>query len=151
MEHHIPGDLILELLVATQLIAGYPAPPAAPVVEFLTAEALQERACGEPCKVLGWYEHGSSIYLDESLYPLNTVRARAILVHEMVHYLQEDNGAFGVPRTCERWAAREQEAYTVQYRWLKEIHPRAVAQMGQPPPAGLYRCRGDAPGDPPAG
>lgn len=144
MEHHGLGDLIAELLVATQAVSGYPIPAEPPVVEFLAADALQQRACGGPCAVLGWYEHGSSIYLDESLFPLTNLRSQAILVHEMVHYLQEDNGAFGIPPTCQRWVARESEAYTVQYRWLTEMHPDSMASMGGLPPAGLYRCREDA-------
>lgn len=143
LEHHGLGDLIAELLVATQSISGYPMPAEPPAVEFLAPETLQERVCGKPCAVLGWYEHGSSVFLDESLYPLTDVRSQAILVHELVHYLQEDNGAFGVPPTCERWVAREREAYNVQYRWLKEMHPQSIAQMGKPPPPGLYRCHGD--------
>lgn len=151
LEHHILGDLIAELLVATQLISGYPAPAEPPVVEFLTAETLQERACSGPCAVLGWYEHGSSIYLDESLYPLNDARAQAILVHELVHYLQEENGAFGLPQTCERWVAREGEAYTVQYRWLMEMHPTAIARMDRPSPASLYRCDVKSEAETPAG
>lgn len=130
----------MELLVAAQLMSGYPAPAGPPAVEFVAPAEIQEKACGRPCGVLGWYEHGSSIYLDRRLDPKNDIRARAILVHELVHYLQEENGAFGIPPTCERWVAREREAYTIQFRWLRETYPDTAVRMRRPPPAALFRC-----------
>ncbi len=143
LEPRTLGDLITELLVVVQVMTGYPAPAQPPTVTFLAAEELQERACGRPCAVLGWYEHGSSIFLDDRLDPENDFRAQAILVHELVHYLQEKNGAFGVPQTCERWAAREREAYTVQFRWMRESHPEVIPRMRRPPPPGLFRCHSE--------
>lgn len=116
--------LLAELLTAVIALAGYPDPARAPVVEFVPHIELQEMACESPCNVRGWYAGGSTIYLDDRLDPENNRWDRSIVVHEFVHYLQEQSGAFGVAPTCQRWLEREEEAYAVQRQWLLANRPR---------------------------
>ena len=120
--------LIAELLIAVQAISGYPGPAEAPVVELVAHVELQEMACEGPCEVRGWYAGGSTIYLDDRLDSENNMWDRGILVHELVHYLQEQSGAYGAIPTCRRWLEREEEAYAVQQQWLRANHPKG------PPP-----------------
>jgi len=85
-------------------------------------------ACTEQCEVLGWYAGGSTIYLDDRLDPLGNMWDRGIVVHEIVHYLQEEAGAFDALAACRRWLEREDEAFAVQRQWLRANHPN------RPPP-----------------
>lgn len=116
--------LIAELLIAVPALTGYPAPTQAPIVELIPHVELQEMACEGPCEIRGWYPGGSTIYLDDRLDPDTSMWDRSIVVHELVHYLQEQDGAFGAVPTCQRWFDREEEAYTVQRQWLLANFPK---------------------------
>lgn len=118
------SQLTAELLVVVQLLAGYPQMLAVPTVEPVPNARLVEMACERPCNVQGWYPGGDTIYLDERLDPVGDLWARSILVHELVHYLQEQDGAFGRVPSCRRWLEREGEAYEIQNRWLMQHRPR---------------------------
>ena len=126
------AKLVAQLLVAVQGISGYPAPAAQPEIAFVEGRALQQRACGRPCEVYGWFPPGDTIYLDDRLDPTADPVARSILVHELVHYRQHSEGAIGLHETCEAWLEREWEAYDVQIRWLVEqnVPPRDWARLG---------------------
>jgi hypothetical protein len=116
-----PGSvarLIADLLIAVQSLTAYGAPDRPPSLEFVPGSFLQQQACERACAVYGWFPPGKTIYLDERLDPANDMRARGILVHELVHYLQQENQAFSEEAPCERWLARERQAFNVQYQWL---------------------------------
>lgn len=95
-------------------------PTERPAVAFVDHRTLEEMACGRPCAVYGWFPPGETVYLDERLDPVADVAARGILVHELVHYLQQESGAFGAARDCRIWSRREHEAFDIQLRWLAE-------------------------------
>ena len=137
------GKLVGELLMAIHLLSGYPIPPEQPRVEFLPQAELAERACGRPCLIFGWFPPGQTVYLDDRLNPLVSVAARGILLHELVHFLQQEEGAFAVAPDCEAWIDREREAYDIQFRWLAEQRAplRAVSPFGKGPLK--LACAGD--------
>ena len=114
------GKLVGELLLAIHLLSGYPIPEEPPKVEFLPHAELEERACGRPCQVYGWFPPGQTVYLDDRLNPLVSIAARGILLHELVHFLQQEEGTFAVAPNCEAWLDREREAFDIQIRWLAE-------------------------------
>lgn len=114
------GKLVSELLLAIHLLSGYAIPPEPPRVEFLPHAELEERACGRPCQVYGWFPPGQTVYLDDRLNPLVSVAARGILLHELVHFLQQEEGTFAVAPDCDAWLEREHEAFDIQIRWLTE-------------------------------
>lgn len=110
--------LVVQLLLAIQGLSGYSAPDQPPSVAFQPPEVLQQQACGAPCNVLGWFPPGRTIYLDDRLDPLNDLRARGILVHELVHFLQQEQNGVPTGSPCAVWLAREREAFDIQLRWL---------------------------------
>ena len=121
---------------------GYALPEDPPRIAFAPHAELERAACSRPCKIYGWYPRGKIIYLDDRLDPVHEVRARSILLHELVHYMQQVHGAFSGGSECENWSRREREAYSVQARWLAE----------KATPSSLYsgagRARGCLPADP---
>jgi hypothetical protein len=52
------------------------------------------------------------------LQPESNVFARSVLLHELVHYVQDVSNELAAVRPCERWYRREQEAYAIQKRFL---------------------------------
>jgi hypothetical protein len=111
-------QLVAELIVAASALSGYPAPSDSPNVVLVAHELLEEKACGQPCRVYGWSPPGATIYLDNRLDLHANLFARSILVHELTHYLQQESGKYSERRTCREWIEREREAYLVQFRWL---------------------------------
>ncbi|WP_143596393.1 hypothetical protein [Tistlia consotensis] len=107
----------MKLLLAAEALSGYAAPAAPPAVEFVAHRELEQRACNGACAVFGWFPPGHTIYLDASLNPLEDLHARAVLLHELVHYLQQENHAFEGPATCRTWLDKERQAFEVERRW----------------------------------
>ena len=126
--------LLAELLLAIHMLSGQPVPEALPSIDFVPQRELQERACEGPCEVYGWFPPGRVIYLDDRLDPLKDIWARSIVVHELVHYVQHQEGTFPARGDCESWLDREWEAYDIQLRWLAEqgAPPLLLRRFGSP-------------------
>lgn len=112
------AKLVGELLIAIQMLSDYPTPREPPVVQFVAHASLEQQACDRPCEVYGWFPPGKAIYLDDRLDPLEDLVAKSILLHELVHYVQQESGAFRNESRCRAWIEREREALLIQYRWL---------------------------------
>tara|TARA_E500000081_G_scaffold141831_1_gene160093 strand:- start:105 stop:701 length:597 start_codon:yes stop_codon:yes gene_type:complete len=120
--HHIPMDvLVLNLLEALDQITKYRIPDAPPAIQKVTHSVVEQYACQKPCAALAVYRAGEGVYLDESLKPETNVFARSVLLHEIVHYVQDMNDELVNLKECERWYRREQEAYAVQKRFLEIV------------------------------
>jgi len=120
--HFIPLDLlIIDLLEALDQITKYRIPNEPPPVQKVAHSVVEEYACQKPCAALAVYRAGEGVYLDESMKPETNVFARSVLLHELVHYVQDMNHELIDLKDCERWYRREQEAYAVQKRFLEIV------------------------------
>lgn len=115
--------MVVQLIAALHGLTGHAVPAAVPAVELVPQATLAQMACGQPCGVQGWYGGKMVVYLDDRLDPQDNLWDRGILAHELVHYMQEQDGAFGTTPTCERWLEREREAYDAQRDWLLANRP----------------------------
>ena len=115
------SKLIAELFLTIKLLSGYAVPEDIPQVQFVSLKVLQEVACkGNNCKVKALYHPVKGVMVNETLDVFNDVYARSVLMHELVHHLQQVNHTFeDEARACQRWQAREIEAYEVQHKYLK--------------------------------
>lgn len=139
------SEIVASLLLYAQMATGYGAPAAPPEIVFLPQAELADAACHKPCPIYGWYPLGDVIYLDDHLDPVGDLEARGILLHELVHHLQQLAGAFTDDIACRNWARREQEAYKVQARWLRDEHVAASAYSGDGRAPWTLACsQGDA-------
>lgn len=134
-------ELVIHLLMVAQSYTGYDLPADSPEVRFVPQIEIQKAACDRPCKVYGWFPHGTTIYLDDRLDPLNDIRARGILLHELTHFLQQSAGAYEDASACRNWAEREREAYLVQARWLGAQRAAVGALPGPGIPPWALACR----------
>lgn len=107
------------------LSLGMAVPPglSIPPVEFRTFEQMA------PCvKCVGWYVSPNTpgtiksevptIWLREDVDP-DTVYGKSVIVHEIVHYMQDAVGAVEPDMGCERKAEVESQALNVQGRFLE--------------------------------
>jgi hypothetical protein len=118
--------LLLELFSAIHAISGYPVPPSAPEVHVVSLEQLQARVCSYACAVRAFYLKGEGVYIEQSLDFRADAKARAILLHELVHHVQILSARFDSLSECEAWYAREHEAYHIQNEYLRAegVHVR---------------------------
>jgi len=112
------SELVPALLSAIDQLSKYPRPTFVAEIFRVPHERLQELACTSKCGVLATYQPGEGIFLDERLKPETNLFDRSVLLHELVHYVQELNHERGDARPCERWYYREIEAYAIQKSFL---------------------------------
>jgi hypothetical protein len=115
----LKSTLVAELIavVGGFIPVGDALPP--PVIVEEEPAVLQQRACGEPCKVVAWYGPDGIIYLDRRIDPEANIMARSVLIHELVHHVQRQQTGHNADG-CEQWLSRERQAYEIQARWLFE-------------------------------
>ena len=133
-------DLVPILFSSIHHLSKFPLPDKLPSIRFLPAAELSKLACHSECMVLGHYQGGETIYLDEKLKPESNLFDRSVLLHEMVHYLQYAVDADAdKPQTqkekCVLWYKREREAYAIQDAFLVVV--------SSPVRAGYFPARAD--------
>ena len=90
------NELILALLLWITSNTDYKDPKQIPKLEFLEQRELSELACGRKCEIMAYtpYSPKYLIYMSKELDPMNDVCHRGILMHEIIHVLQEEQGFF---------------------------------------------------------
>lgn len=111
------NELFAALMSWAVTLSGYPAPDHLPAIIRVPHSEMVHLACNDhDCKVLGWHPPGDTIYLDNRLDLTGDTFADSILVHEMVHFLQEKAGAFELG--CQGSIGAERQAYAVQREFM---------------------------------
>jgi len=111
-------DWIERLLATATVLGGYP--PAAPIppVTVMTQNELSDRVCGGSCAVKGAFIPGQGLFIIKELEIETDPQDRSVLLHELVHYLQQLNGRYASESACDRFRDRELEAYRLQDEYL---------------------------------
>jgi hypothetical protein len=111
-------QLVDSLLSSITRMSDYPKPGTTPPVTKVSRAEIERTICSGPCPVKAWHMPGEGIFMDDRLSPETDLVHRSILLHELVHYLQEINGAGASMDECDRWLYREREAYRLQNQYL---------------------------------
>tara|TARA_A100000164_G_C21767825_1_gene704880 strand:- start:99 stop:692 length:594 start_codon:yes stop_codon:yes gene_type:complete len=129
-------ETIKVLFTAISDLSKYNVPSEFPELVFVSHKKINKPNCEPNCRVLGRYVGGKEIHLNEKLDPEKNLFDRSILLHEMVHYLQELENPGEINKLankidkCEVWFKREREAYDIQESYLE--------YMGSPMSAGFF-------------
>jgi hypothetical protein len=116
-------SLALQLLASIHSLSGYPTAVGLPEIHQAPLAEIQQRFCDGKCSAQAFYRPGEGVYIDESFDLANDEFARSVLLHELVHHVQRVSGTFQkIPSECDRWFAAERDAYTIQNRYLEEMH-----------------------------
>jgi hypothetical protein len=115
------APVLRELFDAIESVSEYRAGGALPPVFQLPQYLIEERVCEEPCDVRAAYVPREGIYLAGNLEPLREPLDRAVLVHELVHYLQQGHPKFVGMAPCERERTKEVEAFAIQNAYLERL------------------------------
>ena len=112
------AELMPALVSALDQLSKYHRPVAVPEIIRVPHQRIEDMVCHAKCGALAAYRPGEGIYLDERLKPETELFDRSILLHELVHYVQDMSDEHGDMRPCMRWYQREQEAYAIQKIFL---------------------------------
>jgi hypothetical protein len=114
-------QLVDSLLEAITRLSSFRKPTTIPHVTRVSREEIERTICDGPCMVKAWYLPGEGVFFDETLRPEANLIHRSILLHELVHFVQEENGEAANLDPCRRWVQREQQAYELQAQYLAVI------------------------------
>jgi hypothetical protein len=114
-------QLVESLLDAITQLSSFRKPATIPHVTRASREEIERTICDGPCMVKAWYRPDEGVFLDETLRPESNLIHRSILLHELVHFVQEENGEGANLDPCHRWVQREQQAYELQAQYLAVI------------------------------
>jgi hypothetical protein len=124
-------EVVRNLSRAIDMLSRYRIPRDPPQIYRVPKAEMENYVCGSNCNIQAWYKPGDGIFLVDTLRPETDLVHRSILLHEMVHYFQDQAGAYGDRSSCERWFQREIDAYTIQNRYLGVIgSPTRVSYTG---------------------
>jgi len=112
-------DLLCGVLLSwAASLSHYPEPLRCP--EIVNVDAVfMERKAGTR-SAFGWYpSSGDKIYLDfNKLNKYSTTYRNSVIVHELVHWLQHENGRIDRESTCHELLLAEREAYGIQQEFI---------------------------------
>jgi hypothetical protein len=114
-------ELAMQLLGAMDRLIRYPKTKTTPEIHWIPQREVARQVCKKECPVRAGFVAGQGIFLSDSLNPIDDAFDRSILVHELVHHLQEQSHSYDHETPCRRWHAREMEAYAVQNAYLMHI------------------------------
>jgi hypothetical protein len=131
------NDLTRHLIRTAAGMSKYRLPEALPMVQRIPRDELERRGCpthSPHCQVSALYEPARGIMIAADLLPETNLFHRSILLHELIHYLQDVGQELAAASPCDRWYQREIEAYTLQNRFLSSISsPERVSYAGARP------------------
>ena len=117
------NELIIALLLWITSNTDYINPKQLPEVKFLEQNELSQLACKNDCEILAYtpVEPKYTVYLSKRLNPLKDVCHRGILLHEIIHVLQDDQGFFMDYDDRTKKHLREMNALVNHNIYLKNI------------------------------
>lgn len=88
------AKLLAVLLSWTVNLSSYPHPEVVPELSYKPHQFFVDAACAgnEKCKAVAWYNNKNTIFLDDRIKGNTDANTRSVVVHELVHYLQDLSG-----------------------------------------------------------
>lgn len=113
--------LVSVMLVWASYLSGYSMPDIQPTIIPVSHQYFVEHVCHNvdteehPCHYVGLYTYDEkTIRIDQGM---SKTEFDAILIHELVHYLQHTHDKY-VNDTCDNRKAREHEAYKIEQQYI---------------------------------
>ena len=126
------NELIVALLLWITSHTDYKNPIKYPSIEFIEQKELSQLACKMDCEILAYtpIEPKYKIFLSNTLDPLNDVCHRAILMHEIIHVLQEEQGSFSDYELRTKKHMREMDALVNHNIFLSQYGKKILYSNG---------------------
>ncbi len=114
----LPAETVELFIRAASQVSRYPLTAARPIVIVKPYAWFVENACdgNKDCAVVGVFDPRYPLVVYLNAATPTDIRANT-LVHELVHFLQFQNGKLPIESTCDQRALIEAEAYVAAYRF----------------------------------
>ena len=124
------------------LSTTYSLPDELPLLVYQPQQYFIDNVCAgveKNCDVVGWYDNNGTIHIDDRLKGNEDPYTRSLIVHELVHYLQDISGNFD-KESCDDHVFKEREAYSIQRLYLHRVAQRYVAIYQNYPPCNMHQA-----------
>lgn len=121
-------NLCVQLLLLASELSGLPKAEQCPDVQQMHSSQLQAEVCGQPgCSVIAYYDRERRTILLDQAENLDFAYSRSILLHELVHYLQDIHQQWHGDE-CQAVRQRETQAFRAQELYLqKQGYPLPIS------------------------
>ena len=126
------NELIVALLFWITTNTEYKEPKKFPEVEFLEQKELTQLACKRDCEILALTPDNPkyTIYLSKQLSPMDDICHRGILLHELIHILQDDQNIFTNYESKTKKHLREMDALVNHNIYLSQYGKKILYSNG---------------------
>ena len=126
------NELIVALLLWITTNTEYKEPKKFPEVEFLEQKELSQLACKRDCEILALTPDNPkyTIYLSKQLSPMDDICHRGILLHELIHILQDDQNIFTNYESKTKKHLREMDALVNHNVYLSQYGKKILYSNG---------------------
>ena len=126
------NELIVALLFWITSHTDYKNPIKHPAIEFIEQKELSQLACKTDCEILAYtpLEPKYKIFLSNKLDPLNDICHRGILMHEIIHVLQEEQEVFSDYELRTKKHMREMDALVNHNIFLSQYGKKILYSNG---------------------
>ena len=112
-------ELCLQLLLVGAHYAEYTPPGYCPQISLVPAAEIRRYVCpGRQCPTVGLYIYDKDRLLIQKGRKLSDIRTRSVVLHELVHFLQDVAGETR-DSSCEATLLRERVAFWAQEEYLR--------------------------------
>lgn len=113
-------EMIGTLLLMAVNFSQYDMPDKKPVIEQVSHQKLIDILCdGKECNALAYYDDKKDIIFYDTKLTEDSIISQGYIVHELVHFLQDQHGAIVEKPDCTERMMLEREAYQVQQQFLR--------------------------------
>ena len=132
MKFETLNEVILALILWITTNTNYPKPQDKIDVEFISQESLSKLACGRFCEIMAFTPENekSKIYLITDLNPLEDVCHQGILLHEIIHVIQQENNFASKYDTQTKRHLREMNALVNHNIFLSQYGKKILYSNG---------------------
>ncbi|MAI75931.1 MAG: hypothetical protein CBC25_02050 [Pelagibacteraceae bacterium TMED65] len=126
------NELIVALLLWITTHTEYKDPKKLPVINFIEQKELSNMACGRECEILALTPDNPkyTIYLSKELSPMDDICHRGILLHEIIHILQEDQSIYNDYDQKTKKHLREMDALVNHNIYLSQFGKKILYSNG---------------------
>ena len=126
------NELIVALLLWITTNTEYKEPKKFPYVEFIEQRELSQLACKRDCEILALTPETPkyTIYLSKDLSPMDDICHRGILLHELIHILQDDQNIFTNYESKTKKHLREMDALVNHNIYLSQYGKKILYSNG---------------------
>ena len=126
------NELIISLVLWITSNTLYLDTSVSPEIEFVNQVKLADIACNKPCEIMAYTPKNSTkkIFMLDSLNPMDDVCHRGILLHEIIHLVQNEKKVYSDFDENTKKHMREMDALVNHNRFLSQYNKKILYSNG---------------------